>query len=242
MCGIAGIFSFGEAPIEQEEIKRMCSAIAHRGPDDEGFYLKGRVGLGMRRLSIIDLATGHQPVHNEDGSVWVVFNGEIYNFIDLRRDLERRGHAFYTSTDTEVIAHLYEEYGARCVEPMRGMFTFAVWDARRDTLLISSDERGHAVYTSTDTEVIAHLYEEYGARCVEPMRGMFTFAVWDARRDTLLLGRDRLGVKPLYYAESGGRLLFASELKSLLELSDIERRLDPRALSELLTSDSSSND
>jgi len=185
MCGIAGIFSFGEAPIEQEELKRMCSAIAHRGPDDEGFYLNGRVGLGMRRLSIIDLATGHQPVRNEDGSVWVVFNGEIYNFMDLRRDLERRGHAFYTSTDTEVIAHLYEEYGARCVEPMRGMFTFAIWDARRETLL---------------------------------------------------LGRDRLGVKPLYYAESGGRLLFASELKSLLELPDIERRLDPRALSEFLTS------
>src|SRR5262249_16391531 len=159
MCGIAGIFSFGEAPIEQEELKRMCSAIAHRGPDDEGFYLGARVGLGMRRLSIIDLATGHQPVRNEDGSVWVGFNGGIYNFMDLRRDLEGRGHRFYTSTDTEVIAHPYEEYGARCVEPMRGMFTFAVWDARRETLL---------------------------------------------------LGRDRLGVKPLYYAESGGRLLFAS--------------------------------
>ncbi len=185
MCGIAGIFSFADAPIEEDELKRMCAAMAHRGPDDEGFYFGARAALGMRRLSIIDLATGHQPVRNEDGTVWVVFNGEIYNFRELRRDLEARGHVFYTSTDTEVIAHLYEEYGEHCVEPMRGMFTFAVWDARRETLL---------------------------------------------------LGRDRLGVKPLYYAESAGRLLFASELKCIIELPEIERRLDARALSALLTS------
>src|ERR1041385_4927566 len=121
MCGIAGIFSFGEAPIEQEEIKRMCSAIAHRGPDDEGFYLNGRVGLGMRRLSIIDLSTGTQPVHNEDGTVWVVFNGEIYNYRELRERLVARGHRFYTETDTEVIVHLYEDRGALCVEDLRGM-------------------------------------------------------------------------------------------------------------------------
>src|SRR5439155_16522485 len=159
-------------------------ALVHRGPDDEGFYLGASAGLGMRRLSIIDLQTGHQPVRNEDGSVWVVFNGEIYNFRELRRDLEHRGHRFYTGTDTETIVHLYEEHGLRCVEKLRGMFAFALWDEGR-------------------------------------------------RR--LLLARDRLGIKPLYYAEVGGRLVFASELKAILQLPEVERRLNWSAVNHLFT-------
>jgi asparagine synthase (glutamine-hydrolysing) len=162
----------------------MCDVMRHRGPDDEGLYLGAGVGLGMRRLSIIDLETGRQPIHNEDSTVWVVLNGEIYNFRDLRRDMESRGHAFYTQTDTETIVHLYEEYGDRCVDHLRGMFAFALWDEKR-------------------------------------------------RR--LLLVRDRLGVKPLYYAEAGGRLVFASELKALLELPDVEPEINWRAASHLFT-------
>ncbi|HYR41498.1 MAG TPA: asparagine synthetase B, partial [Terriglobia bacterium] len=126
MCGIAGLLSLGGKPVFEDEVQSMCEAMAHRGPNDAGYYVQDRVALGMRRLSIIDLATGHQPVHNEDGSVWVVFNGEIYNFKNLRTSLERQGHRFYTGTDTEVIVHLYEQYGERCVEKMRGMFAFAV--------------------------------------------------------------------------------------------------------------------
>lgn len=179
MCGIVGILGFEGRPVGLAELRRMCSAIAHRGPDDEGFYLAPGAGLGMRRLSIIDLETGRQPVRNEDGTVWAVFNGEIYNFKDLRRDLQARGHSFYTSTDTEVIVHLYEERGPRCVEALRGMFAFAVWDEREQTLL---------------------------------------------------LARDRVGIKPLYYCEAGGRLAFASELKALLELPEVERTLDWTAL------------
>jgi asparagine synthase (glutamine-hydrolysing) len=186
MCGIAGILSLNGRPVSLDELHAMCEALIHRGPDDEGFYL-GRdkiVGLGMRRLSIIDLQTGRQPVHNEDGTVWVVFNGEIYNFRDLRRKLEQRGHVFSTATDTEVIVHLYEDFGPHCVE---------------------------------------HL------------RGMFAFALWDGRRRQLLLARDRLGIKPLYYAEIAGRLLFASELKAILQLPEVARSLNWRAVSHLFT-------
>src|SRR5204863_9112497 len=125
MCGIAGIISFDGSPVYLEELRAMCGAIAHRGPDDEGFYLGTGAGLGMRRLSIIDLEAGRQPIRNEDGSVWVVFNGEIYNFHELRKELESRGHKFSTSTDTEVIVHSYEEFGPRAVERFRGMFAFA---------------------------------------------------------------------------------------------------------------------
>jgi asparagine synthase (glutamine-hydrolysing) len=184
MCGIAGILSLAGRSATSDELRRMCAAMVHRGPDDEGIHLDSFVGLGMRRLSIIDLATGHQPVRNEDGSVCVVLNGEIYNFRELRADLERRGHTFSTATDTEIIAHLYEEHGTRCVEAMRGMFAFAVWDSRRRQLL---------------------------------------------------LARDRLGIKPLYYVEAGGRLLFASEVKALLQLPEVERTLDWRAVSHLFT-------
>ena len=184
MCGIAGIVSFDEKPVVLEELRSMCASIVHRGPDDKGFYLGTGVGLGMRRLSVIDLETGHQPVRNEDGSIWVVFNGEIYNFRELRDELEARGHSFYTATDTETITHLYEEYGSRCVEKMRGIFAFALWDECR-------------------------------------------------RR--LLLGRDRLGVKPLYYAQVGQRLIFASELKAMLQLPDVERNLNWASLSRFFT-------
>jgi asparagine synthase (glutamine-hydrolysing) len=184
MCGIAGILNSLERPVDAEDLAGMCAAMVHRGPDDEGFYRSGAVGLGMRRLSIIDLETGRQPVHNEDGSIWAVFNGEIYNFKELRRDLEARGHAFYTATDTETIVHLYEEHGERCAERMRGMFTFAVWDGRKQTLL---------------------------------------------------LARDRVGIKPLYYAVSGDRFLFASELKAILQVPGVERRINWHAFSHLAT-------
>ncbi len=168
----------------------MCDSIVHRGPDDAGYYVKGRVGLGMRRLSIIDLATGHQPVRNEDGTVWVVMNGEIYNYRELRRDLEQRGHRFYTSTDTEVLVHLYEEFGSECVSRLRGMFGLAIWDERRQSLFIA---------------------------------------------------RDRLGIKPLYYTEVDGRLLFGSELKAILALPDVQRRLNWDSVNHLFTSLSTPN-
>jgi asparagine synthase (glutamine-hydrolysing) len=184
MCGIAGILSFDERPVFASDLRGMCDAISHRGPDDDGFYVARGVGLGMRRLSIIDLSTGTQPVHNEDGTVWVVFNGEIYNYRELRERLLARGHRFYTETDTEVIVHLYEDRGALCVEDLRGMFAFAVWDDRRRRLLVA---------------------------------------------------RDRLGVKPLYYAEVDGRLVFASELKSLLQLPEVPRELNWESVSHLFT-------
>ena len=184
MCGIAGIVSLEGRPVFEREVRDMCASIAHRGPDDEGFYFGPGVGLGMRRLSIIDLDSGRQPIRNEDGTVWVVFNGEIYNFRELRQQLEGLGHVFYTRTDTETIVHLYEEYGKRAVDHLRGMFTFALWDERKRQLFIA---------------------------------------------------RDRVGIKPLYYAETGGRILFASELKSILELADVERKLSWSAVSHLFT-------
>src|SRR4030095_11806013 len=121
MCGIAGLLSLRGQPVLEDEIQSMCDAMVHRGPDDDGYYLAPGVALGMRRLSIIDIEGGHQPVHNEDRSVWVVFNGEIYNFKNLRALLERQGHRFYTNADTEVIVHLYEQYGESCVDKLRGM-------------------------------------------------------------------------------------------------------------------------
>src|SRR6266550_458032 len=168
MCGIAGIIGRPDESVDAADVRRMCKTIIHRGPDDEGIYAIGPIGLGMRRLSIIDLAGGRQPVHNEDKSIWVVFNGEIYNFPDLRRELEARGHNFYTHTDTEVIVHLYEELGADCIKKLRGMFAIALYDSRKQKLL---------------------------------------------------LARDRLGKKPLYYAVHHGRLLFGSEIKALLAVA-----------------------
>ena len=128
MCGIAGMVGKRGDVVDADDVRRMCQTIVHRGPDDEGIYAEGPVGLGMRRLSIIDLAGGRQPIHNEDKSLWVVFNGEIYNFPELRQELEGRGHRFYTHSDTEVIVHLYEEMGSDCVQKLRGMFAIALWD------------------------------------------------------------------------------------------------------------------
>src|SRR5215813_1133301 len=143
MCGIAGIVS-GETGdrIEASTIDRMCQAIVHRGPDDQGNFVKDGIGVGMTRLSIIDLAGGHQPIFNEDRSIWIVFNGEIYNFQELRPDLERRGHRFVTNSDTETIVHLYEEMGSDCVTKLRGMFGFALYDERRRRLLLARDRFG----------------------------------------------------------------------------------------------------
>jgi asparagine synthase (glutamine-hydrolysing) len=184
MCGIAGIVRWDGAPVPEADIRAMCSAIVHRGPDDEGVYLGDGVALGMRRLSIIDLEGGRQPISNEDGTVWIVFNGEIYNYQELRRDLERRGHRFQTDSDTETIVHLYEELGPRCVDRLRGMFAFAVWDERRRQLL---------------------------------------------------LARDRLGIKPLYYTEYGGEIVFASELKPILQLARVPRAIHWGAAYHLFT-------
>jgi asparagine synthase (glutamine-hydrolysing) len=188
MCGIAGLVRWNGQPVVEDEVRRMCRMMVHRGPDEEGVFLGAflgaSIGMGMRRLSIIDLAGGQQPVSNEDGSVWVVFNGEIYNYGDLRQRLIRAGHTLRSESDTETIVHLYEDYGARCVEHLRGMFAFAIWDGRRRELLVA---------------------------------------------------RDRLGIKPLYYAEIDGGFAFASELKPLLQLPDVSRQLDWEALSHLFT-------
>src|SRR5271166_4565479 len=143
MCGIAGVLkSGGNAQVDEDILRRMCAAMVHRGPDDEGIYTERGVGLGMRRLSIIDLATGHQPISNEDGTVWIVFNGEIYNHAVLREGLIARGHRFRSHSDTETIVHLYEEYGRECVKELRGMFAFAIWDSRTRKLFVARDRLG----------------------------------------------------------------------------------------------------
>src|SRR5689334_9413059 len=196
MCGITGaVWNDPRLGLEEPQLAAMTSALRHRGPDDSGEYLsqyrlrppyeaQPGIALGFRRLSIIDLAGGHQPMSNEDESVWIVFNGEIYNYRDLRRRLEGAGHKFKTESDTECIVHLYEDEGAEC-------FT--------------------------------HL------------NGMFAVAIWDAKHRRFVLGRDRLGKKPLVYRHEPGRLLFASELKSLLALPGLPREVDPAAVDEYLT-------
>jgi asparagine synthase (glutamine-hydrolysing) len=155
MCGITGILRY-EGPIDREVLGRMTNVLQHRGPDDSGMHVEdgGRgasIGLGFRRLSIIDLAGGHQPMSNEDGTVWIVFNGEIYNFQDLRPDLERRGHTFRTRSDTETVVHLWEEYGPDCVAKLNGMFAFAIWDAKRQALFLARDRMGKKPLYWTDT-------------------------------------------------------------------------------------------
>jgi asparagine synthase (glutamine-hydrolysing) len=185
MCGIAGIVATDQLTAEDvARLPRMRDVIAHRGPDDAGEYVDGQAALGHRRLSIVDLAAGHQPLSNEDGSIWIVFNGEIYNHAQVRPGLESAGHRYRTRSDTETIIHAYEQWGDSCVEHLRGMFAFAIWDAPR-------------------------------------------------RR--LLLARDRLGVKPLYWAVSGGRLLFGSEIKSILESGLVRAEADESRLPELLS-------
>lgn len=185
MCGICGVVSFQpEIPIDKSILLRMNQSLHHRGPDDDGYYQDSQASLAMRRLSIIDLHTGQQPITNETADVWVVYNGEIYNYKELRSELERRGHIFKTQTDTEVIVHAYEEYGDECVNHFNGMFAIALWDKRR-------------------------------------------------RR--LMLARDRLGIKPLYYWQSQSTLVFASELKALLHYPDVSRQTNLAALDLFLT-------
>jgi asparagine synthase (glutamine-hydrolysing) len=178
MCGIAGFVGQGT----EAGLRTMCRTLVHRGPDDEGFYYRPGIGLSMRRLSVIDLLTGRQPMSNEAGDVWVVFNGEIYNYEDLRADLMKRGHTLRTTSDTETIVHLYEDYGDDCVQHMRGMFAFALWDERRQRLLIA---------------------------------------------------RDRIGEKPIFYARSADGLLFGSEIKAILPALGA-RAIDPQAVCDYL--------
>lgn len=142
MCGIVGIVNQISRPVEREILEKMNRAIRHRGPDEDGFYLNENVGLAMRRLSIIDLAGGQQPIHNPSKTAWIVFNGEIYNFRELRAELEKRGRRFYTNSDTEIILHLYDEHGADCVTHLRGMFAFAIWDEREKSLFLARDRVG----------------------------------------------------------------------------------------------------
>ncbi|MBI5855787.1 MAG: amidotransferase 1, exosortase A system-associated [Nitrospirae bacterium] len=185
MCGIAGFFDpSADRHAATSLLQRMTRSLSHRGPDEDGLHVEGPVGLGHRRLSIIDVDAGRQPIFNEDQSKAIVFNGEIYNFRPLRETLLKAGHRFRTSSDTEVILHAYEEYGAKCVE---------------------------------------HL------------RGMFAFAVWDRRAQALFLARDRVGIKPLYYCWSGKRFLFGSELKAIIEDPSVPRTMDLQALDEYLS-------
>jgi asparagine synthase (glutamine-hydrolysing) len=183
MCGIVGIAGSTTRPVDESILRSMNDALWHRGPDDDGFLVRDQVGLGMRRLSIIDVAGGRQPIHNEDKSVWAVFNGEIYNYNELRDDLQWRGHHFYTRSDTETIVHLYEEYG---------------------------DEG------------------------VSRLRGMFAYALWDERRNRLFVGRDRLGIKPLYYGRFDGRLYFGSELRAFGRVPGFPRVLNEASVQRYL--------
>lgn len=185
MCGICGKLNFERNHrVSPALVRGMLDTIRHRGPDDEGTYFGSQVGLGHRRLSIIDLNTGHQPLSNEDGSVWIVFNGEIYNYQDLRVFLLGKGHVFKTQTDTEVIIHLYEELGPQCVEKLRGMFAFAIWDENTKTLF---------------------------------------------------LARDRVGIKPLYYWQDGRSLVFGSEIKAILADPEVEAAIAPEVIDRFLT-------
>ena len=184
MCGIVGIVGSDNQPVDEALLGRMCNAIRHRGPDDDGFYVKGSVGLGMRRLSIIDLKSGHQPIHNQDRTAWIVFNGEIYNYLELREKLENLGHTFYTNSDTEAIVHAYDQYGSDCPK---------------------------------------HL------------RGMFAFAIWDERTQELFLARDRVGKKPLLYAQLNGQLVFGSEFSALLLHPGVSRDVDIQAIHHYLS-------
>jgi asparagine synthase (glutamine-hydrolysing) len=185
MCGICGLYEYTrEKPADHGLLDDMLRVLHHRGPDDEGVHLDNNVAIGMRRLSIIDLAGGKQPIFNEDNSIAIVFNGEIYNYQELAGQLQKRGHTLKTASDTEVIVHLYEDYGQDCVHHLRGMFAFAIWDGRRRQLFIA---------------------------------------------------RDRLGIKPLYYAQVGKSLVFGSEIKSILQHPQVQARLDIGSLSHYLS-------
>src|SRR5437016_3533872 len=183
MCGIVGIVRFNGDVVDEARLKRMRDVLRHRGPDGEGLWIEGPVGLGHRRLAIVDVAGGHQPLANEDESVWIVYNGEIYNHAALRPGLQARGHRYRTRSDAETILHLYEEEGERCVERLQGMFAFALWDRERQRLL---------------------------------------------------LARDRLGIKPLYYGITDRELLFASEIKGILAGGSLRPALNEAVLPEFL--------
>lgn len=184
MCGIAGIVNIEDRePVSERDLRQMLAMIRHRGPDEFGIYLDDSVGLGNARLSIIDLSGGQQPISNEDGTMWIVFNGEIFNYVELRPELEARGHRFSTSSDTEVLLHMYEEFGPKCLEQLNGQFAFAIWDTRDRSLF---------------------------------------------------LARDRLGVRPLFYTRTGGRLIFGSEIKALLA-AGVTAEIDPVALDQVFT-------
>jgi asparagine synthase (glutamine-hydrolysing) len=184
MCGIAGVVDMRGRSVEEALVRRLSALLRHRGPDDEGYHIDGPVALGQRRLAILDLLGGRQPMSNEDGTVWITFNGEIYNFRDLRVRLEGLGHRFATRSDTETIVHAYEQYGAECVKELHGMFAFALWD--------------HS-------------------------------------RQILLLARDRVGKKPLFYAAVDDQWVFASELQALLRHPGLAREVDAAALDDYLT-------
>src|SRR6266404_2942621 len=156
MCGIAGIVNKDGAPVDRELLARMNEAIRHRGPDDDGFYFSDGVGLAMRRLAIIDLKSGQQPIHNQDRTAWIVFNGEIYNYRELRGQLEKLGHEFYTDSDTEAIVHAYDQYGTDCPKYLRGMFAFAIWDERAKSLFLARDRVGKKplLYAKLDGELV----------------------------------------------------------------------------------------
>ncbi len=185
MCGICGKINLNNEPIDEALLRKMTSCLSHRGPDDEGLYIKGNVSLGHRRLSIIDLSQfAHQPMSNEDGTIWIVYNGEIYNFLELRDVLIKKGHTFRSRSDTETIIHLYEEYGPECL-----------------------------VY----------------------LKGMFAFALWDVKKQLLFLARDRIGKKPLYYWHSPNTFVFVSEIKSILQDDNFQRKPDYTAIHHYLT-------
>jgi asparagine synthase (glutamine-hydrolysing) len=184
MCGICGILHPGASQnVDPSILANMNRQIMHRGPDDDGFFVEGNVGLAMRRLSIIDVKTGHQPLSNEDESLWIIFNGEIYNHMELRDELESLGHRYRTRSDTETIVHLYEQYGRDCVKHLRGMFAFAIWDRRRKSLFVA---------------------------------------------------RDRLGIKPFYYRYDGKTLLFGSEIKTILSYPGVRAEFNTGVLAEYL--------
>src|SRR6266566_6591767 len=184
MCGICGQFNFAsDEPVEPATIRRMTDSISHRGPDDEGYFISGPIGLGFRRLSIIDLASGHQPMSDAEETVWVVLNGEIYNFKELRGELEQRGHHFRTRSDTEVIINGYTEWG---------------------------------------TEVLNHL------------NGMFGLAIWEVNKKRLVVARDAMGIKLIYYKIDSGSLTFGSEIRAILAAEDSKPEVDPVALNLFL--------
>ena len=182
MCGIAGICHIdGPDGLSLSIMKKMIGVLCHRGPDETGVYLDDYVGLGHARLSIIDLSSGVQPIHNEDETLWIIYNGEVFNYVELKKELEEKGHRFYTTSDTEVILHLYEEEGADCVTRLNGQFALAVWDVKTRTLF---------------------------------------------------LARDRVGIRPLFYTIVDNTLIFGSEIKSIFMNANVPRRIDPVAMGQ----------